>query len=102
MTGFIALTGMDDAATHVVIETLARGITERDAHVAILGGVRNALEAQAVYANHGELWCVGDEPADDDLVPLVDRTIKGDTPEQLRASTRQALAAFLGKTRVSA
>jgi hypothetical protein len=59
---------------------------ERDAHAAVLQGVKSAHEAAAVYANHGELWCIGEQPASDELVALVDRTIDDSTPELLAAA----------------
>lgn len=101
-TRFIALTSADEGAMTTVTEHLTNLITQRGVSVAVLQGVRAADEANAVYVNHGELWCVGDEPAGDELAPLVDRWIHGATPERLRACTHAALDLFLGKTRVAA
>lgn len=102
LTTFIALTGADEGAMTTVTAHLTGLIAERGNSIVVLMGVRNAHEANAVYANHGELWQVGDEPSSDELGPLVDRTITGSTPEHLRICTRQALDGFTGKTRVAA
>jgi hypothetical protein len=99
----IALTSADEAAMAAVAEQLLTASRVRALNLSVLIGIDNAHQAQAVYAECGELWRIGDDDSRPELDALVDREIVNHPhPTHLEILIEQALQRFLGKTRVAA
>jgi hypothetical protein len=99
----IALTSADEAAMAAVAEQLLNASRTRALNLSVLIGIDNAHQAQAVYAENGELWRIGDDDTRPELDVLVDREIVNHPqPAHLEILIDQALQRFLGKTRVAA
>lgn len=98
----LALTGAMEtsitAAAHQLLELAARDGVQ----LALLQGVSTAHEAQAVYADSGELWRIGADESKPELGFLVDRWIQSDDMQQLHANIAEAWGEFTGKTRIAA
>ena len=97
----IALTSANKAAMALVAEELAAASRNQGLQLLVLQGVEDAAQAAAVYADHGELWCVGDEAPHEELGPMVDRYITDESADATRAAARKALQACLSKTVVA-
>lgn len=98
----IALTSANEAAMSAVADQLLAASTKRRLQLSVLIGVKDAQEAQAVYAGHGELWRVGEDSTHPELDMLIDREIDDTEAGVMHCEVNQALEQFLGKTRVAA
>jgi hypothetical protein len=99
---YIALTSANEPAMSAVAEQLIRASARAPFPLALMVGVRDAQAAQAIYADGGELWRIGDDDSRPELDALVDRTINDSEPELMARQVNVALDRFLGKVRVAA
>ena len=98
----IALTSADENTMAAVAEQLVAASADRGLQLSVLIGIRDAHEAQAVYATHGELWRIGTDDSKPELDALVDRTLSDTHFQRLPHHVEHALERFLNKTRISA
>lgn len=98
----IALTGANENTMAAACEQLLSASTHGDLKLSVAVNVHDAVGAQVVYADGGELWRIGPDDSRPELDVLVDRQLADDTPARLEAEVDRALARFLGKTRVAA
>jgi hypothetical protein len=98
----IALTSANEAAMSVAAEQLLRTSGKIGQPINVLLGIHTALEAQAVYSGHGELWRIGHDEDTPELDSLVDRFIDSDcTHEELLFRVDAALVEMLNKRAVA-
>lgn len=98
----IALTSAGEATMATAAEHLLARITARGIAAAVTVGISTAHEAQAVYAEHGEIWRIGDDSTRPELDALVDRAIDDSTPARMLSELDAALHRFCSKTQVAA
>jgi hypothetical protein len=98
----IALTSANEAAMTAVATQLIRASGAAPFPLALMVGIKDAQEAQAIYSGGGELWRVGEDDTRPELDALVDRAIDDSSPDRMAREVDQALQRFLGKTRVAA
>jgi hypothetical protein len=98
----IALTSANEATMAAVAEQLLTASSEGALKLSVLLGIQNAHEAQAVYADSGELWRIGEDNTHPELDTLLDCQINDNAPLLMARQVDQQLLRFLTKTRVAA
>lgn len=98
----IALTSANEPAMSAACKQLLAAATHHRLQLSVLLGVKTALEAQAVYADSGELWRIGVDDSKPELDTLIDRAVDDSSPERMAREVDQALQRFLNKTVVAA
>ena len=97
----IALTSANEHAMQSVATQLLQAATAGQLQLSVMVGVKDAGEAQAIFAGKGELWRIGDDETKPELDALIDRAIDDSTPARLASDTAQALRRFMGRTNAS-
>lgn len=94
----IALTSANEEAMAAVASQLLSTSARRRLPLSVMVGVKDAHQAQAVFAGRGELWRIGEDETHPELDTLIDCQIPDNAPLLMARHVDKNVGRFMAST----